>query len=137
MAYETRIIKILDKYKVLILGGWDDGINKGDWFNIIERGENVIDPETSESLGTLDFVKIRLEVVNVYEKFSVLSNMVTQTIPSATQNPMLSIMNSVGQEQKVTSAQQLPVNQSEITPTPAIDPDKQIHVGDIATKVSV
>lgn len=137
MAYETRIVKILDEYKVLILGGWNDGINKGDRFNIIERGENIIDPETSKSLGTLDFVKIRLEVVNVYEKFSVLSNMVTETIPSATQNAMFSIMNSVGQEKKITSAQQLPVNESEITPVSPFEPDKHIHVGDVAIKVGV
>ncbi|WP_308888806.1 FlgT C-terminal domain-containing protein [Weissella confusa] len=137
MAYETKVIKILDELRVIIRGGWNDGINKGDQFNIVERGEVIIDPETNENLGTLDFVKIRLEVVRVYEEFSVLSNMVTKRIPSATQNAMLSIMATVGQEKKVTSAEKIPVDESEITPPLVSESDKNVHVGDIAVKFGI
>lgn len=68
MSY--KIIDIPSENSVLINYGFNDGAKKGDKLRIYQKGEDVIDPETGDYLGSLDLIKETLEVVIPYEQFS-------------------------------------------------------------------
>ena len=56
----------------MVLGaGADKGVGIGMEFVIYEKGDEIIDPETKESLGCLEIVKGYVTVVNVQEKVSI------------------------------------------------------------------
>ena len=65
-----RVIEILDNKHILINYGLQNGAQEGSILRIFEEGEDVIDPKTNTSLGTLDFVKAEVEVVIPYDRFS-------------------------------------------------------------------
>ena len=69
-----RIIKIISEYEVVINGGSESDVHEGEIFKILVTGNPIIDPVTNESLGTLDYMKGQIKVVNVFEKFSICSH---------------------------------------------------------------
>lgn len=71
-----RVIEILDPTRILINGGSSQGLVEGDILEIFETGEKIKDPQTGEILGTLDFIKDKVEVVTTYEKFSLCKKII-------------------------------------------------------------
>ena len=59
-----KIAKILNTKQVVINAGSNDGLKEGDHLEIIDKfgTDPVIDPDTGESLGTLDLPKGELIV---------------------------------------------------------------------------
>lgn len=76
-----KIIKIIDDFEVIINAGKEDFIKVNDIFEIVSPGETIIDPDTKEDLGTLDFIKAKIIVKELYDKFSVCRNIETN-LPS-------------------------------------------------------
>lgn len=74
MSNPYKIVKIISEYKVVINAGSNSFVKEGDIFEVFEPGAEVFDPETKESLGTLDFVKAKLRVIDVFPKMSVCEN---------------------------------------------------------------
>jgi hypothetical protein len=66
-----RIAKALSKSVVVINRGRKDGVHEGMEFDIYEEGDEVIDPDTKESLGKLEIVKGRVSVESVQESLSI------------------------------------------------------------------
>ena len=54
---EGRVIKIIGPDRIVINVGLNKGANPGDIFVVFEAGEEILDPETNESLGQLERVK--------------------------------------------------------------------------------
>jgi len=54
---DTKVAKIVDEYTVVINKGSDAGVKAGQRFLIFAFGEDIIDPDTGESLGKLEIVK--------------------------------------------------------------------------------
>lgn len=75
-----KIVKIIDEYKVVVNAGGNDFIREGTIFEVYEPGAEVIDPDTKESLGTLDFIKAKLRVVDVFPKMCVCENRETKKV---------------------------------------------------------
>lgn len=71
---EAKVIKIVDDYKIAINKGSNDGIKKNDTFIIFEKGEELFDPDTKESLGYLEIPKLKMKVFNIQEKMSLLES---------------------------------------------------------------
>ena len=71
---EAKVIKIVDKYKVAINKGSIDGVSRDDIFMIFEKGEELFDPDTKESLGNLEIPKLRMKVLNIQEKITLLES---------------------------------------------------------------
>jgi len=71
---EAKVIKIVDKYKVAINKGSIDGVLREDIFMIFEKGEELFDPDTKESLGNLEIPKLRMKVFNIQEKITLLES---------------------------------------------------------------
>ena len=72
-----RVVKIIDNQRLVINAGSSDGIKKGQEMVVFLPGEEVIDPETKQSLGTLDTIKCYLNVTDVYEKMSICVNAIS------------------------------------------------------------
>ena len=77
---EAKVIKIVDDFKLAINKGSDDSITKNDIFIIFEKGEELFDPDTNESLGFLEIPKLKMRVFNIQNKLTLLESMETQTI---------------------------------------------------------
>lgn len=73
MSKEMKIAKIISNEAVVINAGSNDGIEKEQKFQIIGKVglEPVIDPDTGESLGTLDELKGIVIAKNVYPNMTV------------------------------------------------------------------
>ena len=65
-----RIVRIIDPTTLIINRGTNHGVKNGMTFIIFEEGEEVIDPDTGESLGKYELVKGIVEVTNVQENMS-------------------------------------------------------------------
>ncbi|NQE04351.1 hypothetical protein C5S32_00635 [ANME-1 cluster archaeon GoMg1] len=69
IGIEGKVAEIVDEYTVVINRGQEHGVEEDMRFVIYEPGEEIKDPETDESLGKFEYVKAKVEVVNVQEKF--------------------------------------------------------------------
>lgn len=143
--YSTfRVIKIIDEYSLVINGGLSDDISRGDEIEIFLEGEEILDPfNDNNNLGTLDFIKDRLEVTEVYPKFSVCKKIATEKInkPSALQKALsVSAVSAVsaisgisslyGTTETKTTVQKINIDKNEITGRTT--GEKIIKIGDIA-----
>lgn len=69
---EPKIASIVDQFRVVINAGRADGIRSGQRFLIYKIGDEIIDPDTNESLGRLEVIKGIGEVIHVQEKMATL-----------------------------------------------------------------
>ncbi|WZL82643.1 hypothetical protein QBE53_05905 [Vallitaleaceae bacterium 9-2] len=122
-----RVIEILDTTSIIINYGKKDGANKNDKIRIVEIGEEIIDPETKESLGTLDSIKAELTIDTVYDNFSVCKD-----ISTFTYNALLSPMNQFQKTSRTIN--ELNVDSSEVSNKKMPD-NKVITVGDTAVTI--
>lgn len=60
-----KIVKIINEYKVVVNAGANHQIREDDCLEVFAPGEEIIDPDTNLSLGTLDLIKAKLRVVDV------------------------------------------------------------------------
>ena len=67
VKYDGFVAKILSERKVVLNQGSSDGISEGDRFVVFSLGGEVHDPETNESLGMLEDVKGKGEVIHVQD----------------------------------------------------------------------
>lgn len=73
MEKKLRIIKILDNNTLIGKGGTDEDITQGSKFTIVGKndGEEIIDPESGDSLGFLGLEKGVVVADQVEEHFTV------------------------------------------------------------------
>ena len=72
MAVEGKVAKILGSNEIVLNRGRNDGVRTGMVFEVFApEGEEVWDPDTGETLGTVEDVKAQAEVTEVKERLSV------------------------------------------------------------------
>jgi hypothetical protein len=72
MAVEGKIAKIIGNNEVVINRGQGNGVRQGMLFEIFTpEGEEVWDPDTGETLGTVEDIKARAEITEVKDRLSV------------------------------------------------------------------
>src|SRR4028119_1292613 len=72
MAVEGKVAKILGSTEIVLNRGRNDGVRTGMVFEVFSsEGEEVWDPDTGETLGTVEDVKAQAEVTEVKERLSV------------------------------------------------------------------
>lgn len=74
MSKTFKVVKIINEYKVVVNAGSQDFIREGAELEIFAPGKDVIDPDTGENLGALDYVKAKLCVIDVFPKMSICEN---------------------------------------------------------------
>lgn len=57
VALSIKVARVLDEYTLVINKGANDGIKAGHRFLVYSLGEEIIDPDTQNSLGNLEVVK--------------------------------------------------------------------------------
>ncbi len=72
MSVEGKVAKILGKGEIVLNRGRSHGVRQGMFFEIFApEGEEVWDPDTGETLGTVEDIKAKAEVTEVKEKLAV------------------------------------------------------------------
>jgi hypothetical protein len=72
MAVEGKVAKILGNNEIVINRGRNEGVRPGMLFEVFApEGEEVWDPDTGETLGTVEDVKAQAEVTEVKDRLAV------------------------------------------------------------------
>lgn len=141
---EIKVAKIIDNTSLVINAGEHQGIKKGDKFQIIGKkgSQSVIDPDTGEDLGTLDEIKGKVTVQEVYPNMAVCKSQYVRdevNINNMVGNQMMAGMNKTLSEIKsgvITSGHYESLN---VEPTQITggfkESDDPIRVGDIASPI--
>lgn len=75
-----KVIKIISDKRIVINAGKNE-VQTGDILRVIEKNsEEIVDPDTNEVLGTLDYIKATITVEYVYEHMSICKNYETKTV---------------------------------------------------------
>lgn len=75
-----KIVKIINEYRVVVNAGSNDSVHDGDILEVYVPGSEVKDPDTGEDLGTLDYVKAKLRVVDTFPRMCVCENRACQSV---------------------------------------------------------
>lgn len=80
-SFPGLVVRKIDDYQLVINRGYSDGVEKGDLFMVYYvEPEELIDPETHESLGNLEVVRGTGKAIHVQEKITTIkSNMMENT----------------------------------------------------------
>lgn len=119
----AKVIKILDNYSILINYGRTKGATVGENVQIVEIGPEIIDPDSGESLGTLDHIKDVLQIQEVFDEFSICNKRI--------QINFTAFVDPFKQTEKIYSEQELLVNKEQITKIQRPQ-SNTINLGDIA-----
>ena len=103
----AKVIKILDKYSILINYGRTKGATIGDNVQVDEIGPEITDPDSGKSLGTLDHIKDVLQIQEVFDEFSICKKKAEVNFAS--------FVDPFKQAEKIYSEQALLVNKEQIT----------------------
>ncbi len=68
---EGKVAEIIDEYTVVINKGSDNGVEENMWFIIYQQGKEIMDPDSNISLGYFEYVKGKVKVDIVSEKYSI------------------------------------------------------------------
>jgi hypothetical protein len=68
---EGKVAEIRSQYQIVINRGKDHGVEDGMRFVIYEKGEELTDPDTGTSLGNIEYVKAKVQVVYIREKYAI------------------------------------------------------------------
>lgn len=71
---QPKVAKVLTQYKVLLNVGIRDGFELGDDFLIYRVGEEVLDPDTGESLGAYEEVIGRGTITHIQDAMCTLES---------------------------------------------------------------
>lgn len=123
MKKTFKIIKIISDKKVVVNAGHLD-VKKNDQLEIYLIGEEVIDPETGEVLGTLDTIKAYLIVTDVYDKMCLCEN--------ATKNSTMSAFFDVAAQFSANLPRRLNVDSTQISG--GLSEDIKIVIGDLVRR---
>lgn len=75
MEKQLKVASVIDNYKVALNAGSNQGIKLGQRYMIYTlSNEEIIDPDTHESLGFLEIVKGTGKVIHVQEKLCTISS---------------------------------------------------------------
>lgn len=80
---EALVAKVADLKTIVINRGLEHGLEPGQRIQVYSIGEEIIDPETKQSLGKLEIIKGTGKVVHVQEKIATVSSDM-KTTPSKT-----------------------------------------------------
>lgn len=79
------VVRKIDEYQLVINRGYSDGVEKGDLFMVYYvEPEELIDPETNESLGKLEVVRGTGKAVHVQEKITTIKSNMMENISGKT-----------------------------------------------------
>ncbi|HEY4392556.1 MAG TPA: hypothetical protein VGP64_00765 [Polyangia bacterium] len=76
---EGKVVRILSKHEIVVNLGLTDGVLNHHEFLVYRPGDELRDPDTGESLGTLEIVKGRGMPKHIQERLTTLRSSETRT----------------------------------------------------------
>lgn len=68
-----KVAKVLTSRELAINVGSNHGVTVGMVFEVIDTFDSIIDPDTKEPLGSIERIKVKVQVTQVKEQFSLAS----------------------------------------------------------------
>lgn len=91
-----KVARVLNSREVAFNVGKNNRVEVGMYFDILDpKGESIEDPDTGESLGSINRPKVRVKVTKVQENLSVASTYRTKRINVGGVGPLLSDFSNV------------------------------------------
>lgn len=112
-----KVVKSLDENTLVINKGARDGVTSGNRFLIYRLGEELFDPDTKESLGTLEIICGEGKPTHIQEHMTTLTSDRHETRKTKTvvkRNPAFSILSDVEETSYNPETIQLPFENVEI-----------------------
>jgi hypothetical protein len=73
-ALSGKVAKILNSRELVINIGSNRGVTVGMFFEVLDpKGEDIVDPDSGETLGSVDRPKVKVKITRVLDKMSVAS----------------------------------------------------------------
>lgn len=73
--YFGKVVRVIDKFQVVIDKGHDQGVVIGSKFLIVGIGEPIVDPDTGNELEKLEIVRGKASATHVQNKIATLESM--------------------------------------------------------------
>jgi hypothetical protein len=129
--YFAKVVKVIDKFTVVINAGMDRGVQQGKTFLIVGIGETIIDPDSNEELGALEIVRGKARVIHVQHRMATLTSAEFEKQPDTRE---ITKVSQTGRGNTLSSlfAPQGTVTESIKPSEPKIKQFIGIEVGDIA-----
>ncbi|MDR2501970.1 MAG: hypothetical protein LBC78_01830 [Oscillospiraceae bacterium] len=121
---ELRVIKIVNEYEIIINGGSEAHLINGEMLEVYAVGAEIIDTQTNESLGTLDYVKATVYVKTLYPKMALCKSAVDETRK----------FSDVLLFAEYTVTEKLNIDTADIESAFSSIQDKKVRVGDLVRK---
>ncbi len=118
MVLNGKISAIINTYTVALNIGADKGVSEGMKFDILYPEIIITDPDTKVELGKMSYIKARIRVIKVYDKFSIARSDEQVSKPTF---PSFLIQSS--------ETKKLPVDEY------LVDKDEKIKIGDIVMQI--
>jgi hypothetical protein len=96
-----KVVAVLNPSKVVINRGDSDGLKRGQKFLVYQLGDEMFDPTTNESLGRLEIVRGRGQVVHLQGRMAHVASIESRTTITRNRN-LLSIASTMGGLQEET-----------------------------------
>ncbi len=74
-----KVIQVINEYKIVINKGSVNGVTENNRFLVYKLGDELFDPDTNESLGTLELVCGEAKPVHIQEHITTLYTTKTKT----------------------------------------------------------
>lgn len=84
VKHDGLVAEIISNRRVVLNKGSRDGISEGDEFVVFSLGEEISDPETRESLGVLEKIKGKGEVIHVQDHMCTIETYESEIVPART-----------------------------------------------------
>lgn len=76
-----KVAQVLNSREIAVNIGADHGVRLGMQFDVVDpKGEDIVDPDSGEVLGSLERPKVRVKIVSVQDRLSVASTFRTYKI---------------------------------------------------------
>lgn len=129
---QGKIIRFLDLERFVINLGTDLGVYESMEIEVFLEGSELIDPDTNESLGTLDYIKGKYEVEYSAKLYSICSKPVEEEKTIET-NPFLRNLTSFSSNPKTivhSYLEKLNIDESDIEGY-GFDTTNKLKIGDL------
>lgn len=84
-----KVVKVLNQFEVVVNLGSLAGVGESDVFVVYAPGDELTDPDTGESLGTLEMVRGKAQAAHVQEKLTTLRSIETRSEPRVQRRPIV------------------------------------------------
>ena len=124
-----KVARVLSSRGIAINRGFQHGVKIGMIFNVLStKGSEITDPDTGESLGSVDLVKTSVKVTIVQERISVASTYRTRRINVGGMGVNIGIGGFFEPPKWVTRVETLKIDEASIEELD--EEDAIVHAGD-------